>query len=264
MPTPRTATSRPLGGTALLAEDEGRREADGEAVLAGLGMGARAEGLLALGLVDEALHRARCCEDLPGEHVRDLEPLAVARVLLARRRPEEALVRLRRLVTVAEGGGRIGYLIEGLVAQARALYDLRRLPEALAALRRALTLAEPEGYVQVFRDAGPAIATLLGRMRAEGERLNRYSAQLLAAFDAADTATVSPPHSLTLSLKDPLTGREQEVLCLLAEGATNQEIASALVVTVGTVKTHLNHILGKLGARNRTEAVARARALGLL
>ena len=50
----------------------------------------------------------------------------------------------------------------------------------------------------------------------------------------------------------------------MARGATNLEIARQLVITVGTVKSHINHILGKLGSRNRTEAVARARGLGLL
>jgi LuxR family maltose regulon positive regulatory protein len=65
-------------------------------------------------------------------------------------------------------------------------------------------------------------------------------------------------------LLDHLTPREVEILRLVAAGATNQQIADHLVVSVGTVKGHLNHILSKLEARNRTEAVARARALNLL
>ena len=63
---------------------------------------------------------------------------------------------------------------------------------------------------------------------------------------------------------EPLTGREMEVLCLLAAGKSNQRIARDLVVTLDTVKTHVTHVLGKLGAANRTEAAARARQLGLL
>jgi LuxR family maltose regulon positive regulatory protein len=61
-----------------------------------------------------------------------------------------------------------------------------------------------------------------------------------------------------------LSNRELEVLRLIASGASNQAIAELLVISIGTVKSHINHILGKLAARNRTEAVARARELGLL
>jgi LuxR family transcriptional regulator, maltose regulon positive regulatory protein len=74
---------------------------------------------------------------------------------------------------------------------------------------------------------------------------------------AAQTSVAQP-------LLDPLSGRELEVLKLLAAGASNQEIAMALVVTPGTVKLHVNHILSKLGVKNRTRAILRARDLGLL
>jgi LuxR family maltose regulon positive regulatory protein len=63
---------------------------------------------------------------------------------------------------------------------------------------------------------------------------------------------------------DPLTGRELEVLMMLAEGTPNPWIAEELVVTLDTVKKHVSHLLGKLGAANRTQAVARARQLGLI
>jgi LuxR family maltose regulon positive regulatory protein len=65
-------------------------------------------------------------------------------------------------------------------------------------------------------------------------------------------------------LVEQLTGREVEVLQMLAAGRSNQAIASELVVTLGTVKKHVSHVLGKLGATNRTEAVTRARDLGLI
>jgi DNA-binding NarL/FixJ family response regulator len=63
---------------------------------------------------------------------------------------------------------------------------------------------------------------------------------------------------------EPLTERELEVLGLVAQGASNQEIARRLVVSLATVKTHINHIFGKLGAESRVQVVARARTLGLL
>jgi ATP/maltotriose-dependent transcriptional regulator MalT len=65
-------------------------------------------------------------------------------------------------------------------------------------------------------------------------------------------------------LEDPLSEREIEVLSLLASGKTNSEVAGDLFVSVGTVKSHTGNIYRKLGARNRTEALTRARELGLI
>ena len=253
---------------ALLAEDAGASATDSGVVSTSLAMAARAEGLLALGALDDAWHWAQRCEQLPGEHLREIERIVIARVLLAQHRPAQAIQRLDPLVAAAATGDRAGHLIAGLVTQAQAFHDLGRLPEALAALGRALTLAAPEGYVQVFLDGGPVVATLLQRMKDEGGRMQPYIIQLLSA--CAPTALSAPdlhpapfiPHPS--ASVEPFTERELDVLRLLAHGATNQDIATALVVTIGTVKTHLSHILGKLGARNRTEAVARARALGML
>ena len=74
-----------------------------------------------------------------------------------------------------------------------------------------------------------------------------------------------PGHAAALAgLMAPLSARELEVLALLAAGKTNQAIASELVITLDTVKRHVTHILGKLGVANRTQAVIRARELGLL
>ncbi len=72
------------------------------------------------------------------------------------------------------------------------------------------------------------------------------------------------PDKGDIGLVEPLSQRELDVLRLMATGATNQAIAGRLVITVGTVKSHINHILNKLGGRNRTEAVAHARQRGLL
>jgi DNA-binding NarL/FixJ family response regulator len=73
-----------------------------------------------------------------------------------------------------------------------------------------------------------------------------------------------PNQSVSPRLAEPLTERELEVLALVAEGASNQEIARKLVISLATVKTHINHIFGKLDAESRVQVVARARALGLL
>src|SRR5262249_21105158 len=95
----------------------------------------------------------------------------------------------------------------------------------------------------------------------------RYLERLLRAFQPSAPAGAAPPatgDTDRAGLAEPLSGRELEVLRLLAAGMSNQQIADELVVTLATVKKHVGHILGKLAAANRTQAVARARVLGLL
>ena len=141
------------------------------------------------------------------------------------------------------------------------------------ALADALTLACPQGYVRVFADEGPPMAALLTRLIAAQRAGSGFSgfqaaasvplgylARLRSAFGAEPAA----PHTAAVpGLIDPLTSRELEVLQMLAAGKSNQAIAGELVVTLNTVKKHVSHLLGKLGAANRTEAVTRARELGL-
>jgi LuxR family maltose regulon positive regulatory protein len=94
----------------------------------------------------------------------------------------------------------------------------------------------------------------------------RHLARLTQAFDGRPATPGSGPGTAegVPGLIDPLTGRELEVLARLAAGTPNRAIAEELFVTLFTVKKHVSHVLGKLGAANRTEAVARARELGLL
>jgi len=81
----------------------------------------------------------------------------------------------------------------------------------------------------------------------------------LSAAPSSRRAAAAPP-----GLAEPLTDREADVLRLIAAGKSNQRIARELVVTLDTVKKHVSHVLGKLGAANRTEAVTRARELGVI
>jgi LuxR family transcriptional regulator, maltose regulon positive regulatory protein len=110
------------------------------------------------------------------------------------------------------------------------------------------------------------MAALLGRLIA-AQRADQaakvplgFLARLQRAFGAGQPAADLGPSGLI----DPLTSRELVVLRLLAAGRSNQAIAGELVVTLDTVKKHVGHVLGKLGAANRTEAVARARELSLI
>ena len=177
--------------------------------------------------------------------------LMLVRLYLAEGRANEALVILGRLLPAAELAGRDGSLIEICLLQALALAKCHQHDRALACLNRALTLAEPEHYGRIFINEGRPIVQLLNQVNPK----TPYVAHLLAQMEQSPAAD---------PLADPLTNRELEILELVAEGATNQFIADQLVISLGTVKGHLNHILSKLDAHNRTEAAARGRELGLL
>ena len=208
-------------------------------------------------------------ENRPGtgdllEFSQELEQLAVARALLGLNQPARALPLLRRLQDLAEEAGRMWGLIEILLLQAQALQMEGDLDQAVSTLGRALSLAEPEGYVRSFVDEGEPMVRLLRRALAE-DIAPGYVSKLLAAV--GESAQPVPPATQALvdqPLVDPLTERELEVLRLIAAGLSNREIAQELFVAVSTVKTHINHIYGKLDTKSRIKAVAKAHQLGLL
>lgn len=183
---------------------------------------------------------------------------------------------LDRLLGLAEAGERRSSAIAILVE--RALVERARgdVPTALAALERAVHLAASERFIRVFVDEGASMAALLVALLAKRRSSVATSFAPVARIHAerllghlAPTGEALPrddvtPASLAGSLPESLTRREQDVLGLLAEGLTNTEIAERLFIGVGTVKTHVNNLLGKLAAGNRTQAIARARALKLL
>jgi LuxR family maltose regulon positive regulatory protein len=125
--------------------------------------------------------------------------------------------------------------------------------------------AEPEGFVRVFVDEGPPMARLLYEALTRGIAPD-YARRLLAAFPVAEPEQADPSKTRApkSGLIEPLSERELKVLQLIAAGLTNPEIASRLFLSLNTVKAHSRNIYGKLGAHSRTQAVARARALGVL
>ena len=237
----------------------------------------RARLALARGEVAEA---ARWIQDRglgPGDqpsYPREREYLVLARVLLAQHAPDRALGLLERLHHLAVVQGRMGSVIEIRALQALARHASGDEPAGLAALAEALTLAVPEGYLRVFVDEGAPMATLLGRLLTTPATTQVAAAavppvfldRLLEAFEQAGQAALprSRRGAALPGLVAALSGREVEVLGLLAAGKSNPAIAEELVITLDTVKRHVTHILDKLGAANRTQAVARARELGLL
>ena len=212
-------------------------------------------------------------DDEPG-YPREPEYLVLARVLLAQDRPGAALALLERLHAAAVSQDRAGSVIEIQALQALALAAAGEETAAVDALAGALTLACPQGYVRVFADEGPPMAALLSALvaaqRAEHAAARGVPlgclARVLGAFGekAAAPGAGRGAAAVVPGLVEQLTARELEVLALLAAGAPNPRIAEQLVVSLDTVKKHVSHLLGKLGAANRTEAVTRGRQLGLI
>jgi LuxR family maltose regulon positive regulatory protein len=224
--------------------------------------------------------------DTPSDYLHEAEQLTLVRLWLktpgdkaAKAQRSQAFSRfLDQMLALTERDQRLGRVIELLTLQAVAFYLEGRLEPALTSLTRALSLAEPEGYIRLFVDEDPPMAQLLSILNRRTTPLSQtYLTNLLVALnesksvlpEADDTSSrakealpSSPP--LVHHLVEPLSERELALLHLIAEGMSNQEIADKLVVTVGTVKWHLNNIYGKMGVRSRTQAVARGRELGLL
>jgi LuxR family transcriptional regulator, maltose regulon positive regulatory protein len=224
---------------------------------------------MAHGEVGEAAHwvkqRGLRPDDRPS-YPREDEYLVLARVLLADQASDRALALLERLHDLAVAQGRTGSVIEVRALQALAMDAVGDQAGALAFLAEALALAAPEGYLRVFVDEGAPMARLLGRLAtapATGQAVagaHVPAASLRRLLHAFDQAGVAVPPGLVV----PLSSRELEVLALLGAGTPNQAIAEELVISLHTVKRHVTHIFDKLGAANRTEAVSRARELGLL
>jgi LuxR family transcriptional regulator, maltose regulon positive regulatory protein len=237
----------------------------------------RARLALAHGQVAEAARwvqqRGLGVDDEPS-YPREREYLMLVRVLLAQQAPQRALGLLQRLHAQAAAQGRTGSLVEIRALQALALDASGDQAGAQAVLAEALTLGAPEGYLRVFVDEGPPMAALLHQLLAARRQQRpaavgaprEYLARLVDAFAQAGLPIRPPARRgvVVAGLVEPLTAREVEVLQLLAAGAPNRAIAEQLVVTQETVKKHLSHLFDKLGVANRTQAVARARQLGLL
>jgi LuxR family maltose regulon positive regulatory protein len=215
-----------------------------------------------------AAERGLGADDEP-TYIREPEYLALARILLAQKLPGQATVLLGRLLERAVSQDRTGSVIEIQALRALALARGDRAA-ALDALAEALTFACPQGYVRVFADEGAPMQALLTELAARRDQRavarDITPGYLAALLRASRPAPVAPPSERAAppGLAEPLTDREASVLRLIAAGKSNQRIAHELVVTLDTVKKHVSHVLGKLGAANRTEAVTRARQLGLI
>jgi ATP/maltotriose-dependent transcriptional regulator MalT len=194
-------------------------------------------------------------EDEPGA-------LTLARVLIARGEPEEALRLLDGFRTLARTQGRLGSELEILVLYALAESASGQTGQAVSLLEQALVLAEPEGYVRLFVDEGVPMMSLLRLVLArwKGKHGAGYVRRLLSVLEAEHPEQAEQ----FAGMQVPLSRRERLILRGLSAGHSTTEMATELVVSPNTIKTQVGSLYRKLNAHNRQEALAEAVRLHLL
>ncbi len=190
--------------------------------------------------------------------------LILARVHLIKNEPRNALSVLEKIQNPAETEGRYRHLIEIYTLKALTLRILNESQAAFEYIERALRLAEEEGFMRVFLDGsflenGVPMQHLLYKAAAYGITPG-FTHKLLDSFPMIVKEQQKPG----IELLEPLSHREIEVLEQLARGLSNREIAQQLIISMDTVKTHTSNIYSKLGVHNRTQAVIKAKALGVI
>lgn len=196
------------------------------------------------------------------DHPPDFSHLTLARLFIAEEKVDQAITLLRWLEGEAVAAKRMRSLVEILALEALALHK-DNLDKATATLGKALDLAEPESLIRVFADERRPMAVLLKHtLQRYPQRVSpEYAWQLQLSLRSRSSPTLKSNRAA--DLLEPLSNRELEVLQTIAAGLTNREAAHKLFVEPSTVKKHLEHVYGKLGVRNRTQAIARARELHL-
>ncbi|MEM7334256.1 MAG: LuxR C-terminal-related transcriptional regulator [Chloroflexota bacterium] len=208
--------------------------------------------------------------DDPLSYMQLFNYLTLARVMLEqykRFRAEETVHNLvhllARLRQTAESNEYTGILIEILILQALTEQAQGNSPDALTRLKNGLMLAEPEKFIRLFTEHASPMAKLLARVKPQvGNNIKLFIDKILADIERQNGRFPTPPTPQPLI--DPLSSRELEVLHLIAQGRSNREISQELFLALSTIKGHNRIIFSKLHVQNRTEAVARARELGLL
>ncbi len=195
------------------------------------------------------------------------EHVVLARLLIAQDRPEDADRFLRRLIKNAQEGQRVTSVLEMRLVRVKALYAQAKFEETIQELKRALALGEKGGFIHVFTMEGKTTAALLAKILEDQKRAKpdqaasfstKYINKILVAFEGGK------PAQKTAGIDESLSEREIEVLKLIASGLTNQDIAEKLFISLNTVRTHTKNINSKLDVHSRTQAVARAKKLGLI
>lgn len=192
---------------------------------------------------------------------RSIDAIQCAYILTRLDRYNEALDLLEWIETASRASNNIHCMLESIMLQALVWQHRGDFPKAVSRLKNAMSLAEPEGYIRLFLDFGEPMRALLTTVTSSinDVAILSYARTLLASFGEKP----GTPQLQGQTVISPLSERELEVLHLIAAGKSNQDIARDLVIALGTVKRHIFNIYNKLDVKNRTECVARARALHL-
>jgi LuxR family maltose regulon positive regulatory protein len=195
------------------------------------------------------------------------EHIVLARFLISQDRPEEADRFLKRLIKNAKADHRVISVLMLRLVRVKALYAQAKIGETVQELKKALALGEKAEFIHVFTMEGKMIARLIARVLEEHKRTKvdqdtaystEYIKKILAAFEEDKS------QQKMVGIDESLSEREIEVLKLIATGLTNQEIADRLFISLNTVRTHTKNINSKLNVHSRTQAIARAKKLGLI
>lgn len=191
-------------------------------------------------------------------------PLSRVRVLLDQKDPPAALALLGEYRQQMEDRGWHDERLKAAILQAIALQANGDQAIALQRLGEAMAFAEANNHIRIFLDEGAPMRQLLAEASVRNV-MPSYAKKLLAEFAAAQQSGAVEPLLLhSQPLVEPLSQRELEVLQHIADGLSNREISEKLFLAIDTVKGHNRKIFEKLQVQRRTEAIARARALGLL
>jgi LuxR family transcriptional regulator, maltose regulon positive regulatory protein len=204
----------------------------------------------------EDCFQSSCCQH---PFHREWVLVAQSRVLIRMNQPNNALKTLEGMLEPAKAHGRGHNWLAMILLSATALSALGQIQPSMGMLEEALVYGQMEGFIRTFVDEEEPIRLLLERHQQirRISPLNAYVRTVLSAFPEPGTLTRRISSSEG-ALVEPLSARELEVLHLICSGLSNQEIANCLVLSVGTVKTHIHHIFGKLGVRDRPQAIAKA------
>jgi len=185
------------------------------------------------------------------------------RYTIAQNKPENTIEIISPILEYSEKKGNKRRLIELLLLKAITLHQLDKLSPALETLQAVFLLAEPEGFQRVFLDEGKRIISLLN-LAINHHVCPDFAGKLLSIILNEQSSTNSLPQTPSGNVIEPLSEREIEVLGLIAQGFSNTEIAKRLFISLSTVKGHTTNIFGKLGVKNRTQAVSFGRSIGII
>ncbi len=204
-------------------------------------------------------------------HFLEVLKISLARVYLAQGKFNQASQLLAEVLDTAQPANRNEHVLE--IQLARILLADQQSPDklspaGLSAMGTALEIAEPEGYCLLFKEYGERLIPYLQAVIQKENlslRFVRHAQKILHCFTGPENAALFPkPSPAAEKSPDTLTKREYQMLKLIRDGKTNQEISEQLILSPHTVKKHIRNLYLKLGVNSRTQAVLRAEELNLL